>query len=97
MNSRVPGRLHLCKREKQKLRSAEVLDIDPHVDVLAALAGRLTTLAFESSERTTQLVIGERRLLDFLPEIQQLRARYGQQYDLTTDPEYFIAANTLKD
>jgi hypothetical protein len=45
--------------------------------------------------RATCLVIGNRELLSRLAEIRQLRLRCGQEDDLTTDPEYFIAANTL--
>ena len=45
--------------------------------------------------RTTQLVIGNRELRSCLAEILELRRRCGQEDDLTTEPEYFIAANTL--
>jgi hypothetical protein len=45
--------------------------------------------------RTTDLVVGERKLREYLPEIRRLRMRCGQQ-ELTTDPQYFIAANTMK-
>lgn len=48
------------------------------------------------AHRTTQVLIGERRLRQFCPSIRELRQRCGQQDDLTTDPEYFIAQNTLK-
>jgi len=63
---------------------------------LAALAGQLTTLAFESAQRTTPLVIGHQKFLELLPEIHHLRVRCCQQHDLTTDPEHFIASNTAK-
>ena len=66
------------------------------MDGLGALAGQLTTLAFESAQRTTEIVIGKQKLLSFLPEIHHLRVRCGQQYEVTTDPEHFIATNTLK-
>jgi CRP-like cAMP-binding protein len=45
--------------------------------------------------RSRQLLVGNHQLLSHLPEIQQLRRRCGQENDRTTDPEYFIAANTL--
>jgi hypothetical protein len=46
--------------------------------------------------RTTGLILGEQKLRLFLQEIRDLRLRCGQQDDLTTDPEYFITANTLR-
>ncbi len=52
-------------------------------------------LALSDSARTTQLLLGNRALHTHLAEIRQLRKRCGQQDDLTTDPEYFIAANTV--
>jgi hypothetical protein len=45
--------------------------------------------------RTRQLVVGTQQLLTYLAEIRQLRRRCGQEEDRTTEPEYFIAANTL--
>jgi hypothetical protein len=45
--------------------------------------------------RTTHLLMGERNLRAHMGEILELRRRCGQTDDLTTDPEYFIAANTL--
>ena len=50
----------------------------------------------DSCARTTSLILGEKKLRPFLQEIRDLRLRCGQQDDLTTDPEYFIAANTLR-
>jgi hypothetical protein len=55
------------------------------------------TSPFDPSERTCDLIIGDRKLRTLLPAIRELRLRCGQQNDLTTDPQYFIAANTLKD
>ncbi len=40
--------------------------------------------------------MGERSLRAYFPKIQQLRHQCGQADDLTTDPHYFIAANTQK-
>ncbi len=51
---------------------------------------------FSDCARATHLVIGNRELKSCLAEIRQLRRRCGQEDDLTTEPEYFIAANTLK-
>ena len=50
---------------------------------------------FSDSARATHLVIGNRELQSCLAEIRELRRRCGQEDDLTTEPEYFIAANTL--
>lgn len=52
---------------------------------------------FDAGARTTQLIIGERRLRAYVPSIRELRLRLGRQDDGTTDPQYFIAANTLKE
>jgi hypothetical protein len=58
--------------------------------------GRSAGPLLDGSQRTTDLIIGEQKLRVFLQEIRDLRLRCGQQDDLTTDPEYFIAANTLR-
>jgi hypothetical protein len=50
---------------------------------------------FIDGPRTTQLVVGERKLRAHLGEVLELRRRCGQADDLTTDPEYFLAANAL--
>jgi hypothetical protein len=50
---------------------------------------------FIDGPRTTHLLLGEHKLRAHLGEILELRRRCGQADDLTTDPEYFIAANTL--
>jgi hypothetical protein len=55
----------------------------------------ITVPMFIEGPRTTQLLIGERKLHAHLGEILELRRRCGQADDLTTDPEYFLAANTL--
>ena len=51
--------------------------------------------AFIAGPRATQLVIGHRELRSHLWEILELRRRCDQQDDFTTEPEYFIAANTF--
>jgi hypothetical protein len=48
----------------------------------------------EGCERTTEVLIGERKVRAFIPAIRELRLRCGQLDDYTTDLEYFIAANT---
>jgi hypothetical protein len=50
---------------------------------------------FSDSARTTQLLLGNRELHTHVEEIRQLRRCCGQEDDLTTDPEYFVAANAL--
>jgi hypothetical protein len=50
---------------------------------------------FSDYARDLELVIGDRELHSCLAEIRELRRRCGQEDDLTTEPEYFIAANTL--
>lgn len=50
---------------------------------------------FDARDKTTELIIGERKILASLASIHQLRLRCGRQNDRTTDPEYFIAANMI--
>jgi len=50
---------------------------------------------FSDYPRDLELMIGNRELHSCLAEIRDLRRRCGQEDDLTTEPEYFIAANTL--
>jgi hypothetical protein len=45
--------------------------------------------------RVPKLVVGNRQILAHLADIQQLRRRCGQENDRTTEPEYFLASNTL--
>jgi hypothetical protein len=58
---------------------------------------RLASPTFLDGPRDTRLIIGNRDIASSLAEILQLRRRCGQEDDLTTDPEYFVAANTLAD
>jgi hypothetical protein len=60
------------------------------------LDGRSAGPLRDGCTRTTDLILGEPKLRQFLQEIRHLRLRCGQQDDLTTDPEYFIAANALR-
>jgi hypothetical protein len=73
------------------------LDIDNPITEFPASPSKLAQPRFEISERSTELVFGERNLRALIPAIQQLRRECGQEDDLTTDPQYFIAANTLSD
>jgi hypothetical protein len=52
---------------------------------------------FQTRTRTTQLVFGKRKLRALIPAIQQLRQENNQEDDVTTDPQYFITANSLSD
>ena len=74
---------------------AGLFGIENKVPDLIAVEERTIGLAFDSHERTTEILIGERNLRVFFPAIREIRRRCGQQDDLTTDPRYFIAANTL--
>src|ERR1700761_4647886 len=55
-----------------------------------------TTFPFLDGPRETELLIGNREVQSNLAQILELRRRCGQENDLTTDPEYFMAANTLR-
>jgi hypothetical protein len=61
-----------------------------------ALETRRASPVLEGCERTTEVLIGERKLRVYIPAIRELRLRCGQQDDFTTDLEYFIAANKQK-
>jgi hypothetical protein len=50
---------------------------------------------FIDGPRETDLLIGNAALRRHLAEILELRRRWGQEDDLTTEPEYFMAANSL--
>jgi hypothetical protein len=50
---------------------------------------------FIDGPRETELLVGNAALRRHLAEILELRRRCGQEDDLTTEPEYFMAANTL--
>jgi hypothetical protein len=65
------------------------------LDGNAAFNGARAASRFSDCARVTQLVIGNRELLSCVAEIRRLSRRCGQEDDLTTEPEYFIAANTL--
>lgn len=56
---------------------------------------RKTTFPFLDGPRETELLIGNREVQSNLAQILELRRRCGQENDLTTEPEYFLATNTL--
>src|ERR1700679_67467 len=60
---------------------------------LSGAAGAVSSIG--DSAVVAHLVIGNRELHSHLAEIRQLRRRCGQEDDLTTEPEYFIAANAV--
>jgi hypothetical protein len=72
--------------------------IDPTQQLtgVAAIRGDSRAAAtFIDGPRDTQLLIGNAPLRSHLAEILELRRRCGQEDDLTTEPEYFMAANSL--
>ncbi len=74
---------------------ASALDNRRRLDGSAVVDDARAVSQLSDGARVTQLAIGERELHSYLPEIRALRRRCGQEDDLTTEPEYFIAANTL--
>ena len=50
----------------------------------------------ENAERTTEVIQGARRLLNYTAALRQLRHDAGELGDLTTDPQYFVAANAMR-
>lgn len=78
------------------MHPAGLFGIDNAAPDLTATDGRIARPIFDAHTRTTELVIGERNLRTFISAIHELRLRCGQQDDLTTDPQYFIAANSLQ-
>lgn len=47
--------------------------------------------ALQASEVSAELLLGNKAFRHAIPAIQALRIRLGQENDLTTDPEYFMA------
>ncbi len=70
-------------------------DDRPRLDGDAPRNASRAVSTFSGCARATQLVIGNRELHACLAEILELRRRCGQEDDLTTEPQYFMAANTL--
>jgi hypothetical protein len=53
-------------------------------------------VGFDTYTRKSQVLLGNNQIQDHLTDIHALRRQYGLEDDFTTDPQYFIAANTLK-
>jgi hypothetical protein len=83
-------------KPEKTLSSVGLFGIDNSVADRLALDGRSAGPLLDGCERTTDLILGEHKLRPFLQEIRELRLGCGQQDDLTTDPEYFITANTIR-
>ena len=75
--------------------NASASDDRPRLDRNTSGNAAKAVSTFSDCARSTQLVIGNRELRSFLAEILELRRRCGQEDDLTTEPQYFMAANTL--
>lgn len=56
---------------------------------------RAAAPVYIEGSRIPQLLVGNRQLLSHLAEIRQLRRGCGLEDDRTTEPEYFVASNTL--
>ena len=53
-------------------------------------------IRLDGGARTTELIIGARKLKAAVAQIEELRRRCNQRDDLVTNPDYFIAANAQK-
>jgi hypothetical protein len=82
--------------ERNKVGSSGLIDNSQRLNSSTVRNDRIASAPFIDGPQATQLVIGNRELHSCLAEICQLRRRCGQEDDLTTEPEYFIAANTLE-
>ncbi len=77
------------------MSSSGLIDNSQQLDDSALWNESKADSAFIDGPRATHVVIGNREIHSHLAEILELRRRCGQEDDLTTEPEYFIAANTL--
>ena len=75
--------------------SSGLIDNSQRLDDSALWNESKADSAFIDGPRAAQVVIGNREIHAHLAEILELRRRYGREHDLTTEPEYFFAANTL--
>jgi hypothetical protein len=83
----------LCGRSN--VSSSGLIDNSQRLDDSALWNESKADSAFIDGPRAAQVVIGNREIHAHLAEILELRRRYGREDDLTTEPEYFFAANTL--
>ncbi len=78
-----------------KVSSSGLIDHSQRSDRVTAGKDSSAGPVFGDCTRAMHLVVGNRELTSCLAEIRRLRESCGQEDDLTTDPEYFIAANAL--
>jgi hypothetical protein len=81
---------------RSEVSSGGLIDNDQWLDSSMSRDDPRPPATLDERARTTHLLAGNREVKSCLAEIRDLRRRCGQEDDLTTDPEYFIAANTLK-
>jgi hypothetical protein len=72
-----------------------VINHNRQVQAAVLTDSRAAAPVYVERPRTRQLVVGNQQLISHLAEIQQLRRRCGLENDRTTEPEYFVASNTL--
>ena len=77
------------------MSSSGLIDNSQRLDDSALWNESKADSAFIDGPRAAQVVIGNREIHAHLAEILELRRRYGREPDLTTEPEYFFAVNTL--
>ena len=77
------------------MTSSGLIDSSHQLDDDVVRQNTIPGSMFIEGPRNTHLVIGDRKIQSHLAEIRELRRRCGQEEDLTTEPEYFVAANTL--
>ena len=87
--------LRALRSGKIKVSSHGLIDHDQQLAPVTVRDDVRAVSTFIDGPRETRLLIGNGALRRHLAEILELRRRCGQEEDLTTDPEYFMAANTL--
>jgi hypothetical protein len=80
---------------KNKVSSRGLIDQSQQLPAGIVCGEVRATSTFMDGPRETELLIGNGELRRHLAEVLELRRRCGQEEDLTTEPEYFMAANTL--
>jgi hypothetical protein len=96
-SERVPSISHgTCSARSVKLSLASLFSIHNALADRSTLEILRASPLLDGCERTTEIIIGERKLRSAIPAVRELRLRCGQQDDFTTDLQYFIAANTQK-
>jgi hypothetical protein len=87
--------LRALRSGKNKVSSRGLIDHGEQFAAVTVCDDVRATSSFIDGPRETELLIGNGALRHHLGEILELRRRCGQEDDLTTEPEYFMAANTL--